>query len=66
MSYPDPDYEPVKHLSELHKYKIKFSRIQPKKDFSLDTTDIEGAGPRNLKYKDRGVKKADFFNRDNN
>ena len=29
--------------------------------FSLETHDINGAAPNNLKYKDKGKKKANFF-----
>jgi len=31
------------------------------KKFSLETHDINGAIPNNLKYKDKGKKKANFF-----
>lgn len=37
------------------------NRIQPKKNFNLDTSDIDGAQARNKKYLDRGKKKQDFF-----
>jgi len=32
-----------------------------KKQYSLETTDIPGASVGNLKYKDKGKKKRDFY-----
>lgn len=48
---------------ELRNHKNRFPN---KKDFNLDISDIQGSHPRDMKYKDRGLKKMNFYPQSDN